>query len=167
MWVWGCGVEGGGPTCVARARLGNDSDGQGHGCPLPDCASSTQASGPASAGPRAVIQPGSSPHRPPPRRSPSSAAAYLGDRSWWLQYRPARAQAPSAKAKDMMPTMRAAGPVPGVVGVRKARAIMQTAGPAKEMPCGEQKEIVSRDGETLARAQHAHVGHTCYQRQHA
>ena len=67
--------------------------------------------------------------------SPSSAAAYLGDRSWWLQYSPALAQAPSANASDMMPTIREVGPAPACKGVSTAKATMQSAGPAKAMPC--------------------------------
>lgn len=71
----------------------------------------------------------------PTANSPSRAAAYFGDRSWWLQYSPARAQAPSAKAKDMMATISPVGPAPGTVGVSTANATMHSAGPAKEMPC--------------------------------
>ena len=72
--------------------------------------------------------------------------AYRGERSWWLQYSPARDQAPSAKAKESSVTMMAVGAVPAVAavarpegpeaGVRSATPIMHRAGPMKAMPCG-------------------------------
>lgn len=59
--------------------------------------------------------------------------------TWWLQYRPARAQAPMANARLNRPTMRAVGMVPGACavpcGVRIEHAIMHTAGPANATPC--------------------------------
>ena len=72
------------------------------------------------------------------RRAPSSAAAYLGDRSWWLQYRPARAQAPSAKARLMIPTMRPAGAGKRENAVSGSPAGRQAAG--KGSPSGQRQE---------------------------
>lgn len=68
-------------------------------------------------------------------RRPPHLPAYLGDKSWWLQYRPPRDQAPSANAIDRSSTrsgIGAAAVEPGA-GVSTPHATMQAAGPRKAM----------------------------------
>lgn len=79
---------------------------------------------------------------------PSSADAYLGDMSWWLQYSPPRLHAPNAKAMDSVPTMsdyRVTSPTigsdsstsaaaAGEAGVSADNVNMQPAGTTNAMP---------------------------------
>ena len=61
----------------------------------------------------------------------------MGERSWWLQYKPPRLQAPSAKDTDSRATMMAVTVAFTAVGpgVMNPHAIMHSAGPAKAIPC--------------------------------
>mmetsp|Transcript_20295 Transcript_20295/g.57145 ORF Transcript_20295/g.57145 Transcript_20295/m.57145 type:complete len:208 (+) Transcript_20295:92-715(+) len=66
---------------------------------------------------------------------PSREAAYLGDRSWWLQYRPARLQVLMAKARESTATIALPGALTRPpLGVRAAQASMQRQGRAKAAP---------------------------------
>lgn len=87
---------------------------------------------------------------------PSSAPAYFGDMSWWLQYSPARLHAPNANASDSNTTSsvcvvidtpmmekRTAWAASGVAGVSRPRVIMHSAGPTNAMPWQNLRTLVT------------------------
>ena len=64
--------------------------------------------------------------------------------TWWLQYKPARAQAPMAKAALNSATMaEVCGVAPATcaapAGVSTEQASMHSAGPPKATPCGTRR----------------------------
>lgn len=63
---------------------------------------------------------------------PSKAAAYFGDKSWWLQYKPPLLKVERAKATERVTINKVLYEM--AMGLRKPHKIMQAAGPRKATP---------------------------------